>query len=291
MNAPHPVTANFLQSLLRPNRMTSIVDVGANPIDGDPPYKMMLAQRLCRITGFEPQPHALEALAARKGDLETYLPYVVGDGSEGTLNVTLYPGMTSLFEPNLPVMNCFYGFPTWATVTKTLPVTTRKLDDIAELEPFDMLKIDVQGAELSVFRGGREKLKHAVAVQSEVSFVALYKNQPTIGDIDLEMRAQGFIPHAMPAINKRRVMPAFDPSNPNGGVNQLVEADIVYVRDFTDENSMDEEQLKHLALIAFHCYGSFDLSMHCLQKLIVRKAVDADAIDRFIGALKATATP
>jgi hypothetical protein len=32
----------FLLDLLKPHRVTEIVDIGANPIDGDPPYKPML---------------------------------------------------------------------------------------------------------------------------------------------------------------------------------------------------------------------------------------------------------
>jgi hypothetical protein len=34
-----------------------------------------------------------------------------------------------------------------------------------------------------------------VAIQAEISFVVLYKNQPSLGDVDLELRSQGFVPH------------------------------------------------------------------------------------------------
>ena len=44
-----------LSELLAPARLTEVVDVGANPIDGDPPYLGMLRAGLCRVTGFEPQ--------------------------------------------------------------------------------------------------------------------------------------------------------------------------------------------------------------------------------------------
>jgi hypothetical protein len=50
-----------LSELLRTHRPTAIVDIGANPIDGDPPYKPMLQKGLCRVTGFEPQPDARQA--------------------------------------------------------------------------------------------------------------------------------------------------------------------------------------------------------------------------------------
>ena len=45
---------------------------------------------------------------------------------------------------------------------------------------------------------------------------------------------------------------------------------------------MDDEQLKHLALIAHHCYGSFDLAIHCLYRLVQRGAVAPNAVDMFM---------
>lgn len=59
-----------LAGLLRAERLTAVVDIGANPIDGEPPYKKMLAKRLCTLVGFEPQADALAKLNASKGDLE-----------------------------------------------------------------------------------------------------------------------------------------------------------------------------------------------------------------------------
>jgi hypothetical protein len=51
----------------------------------------MLSRRLCTVTGFEPQPDGLASLNARKSELETYLPYVIGDGSPGTLHIAVIP--------------------------------------------------------------------------------------------------------------------------------------------------------------------------------------------------------
>jgi hypothetical protein len=65
MSAPAVLPADTLLALLRPQRLTAVVDVGANPIDGDAPYKPMLSRRLCTVTGFEPQPDGLASLNAR----------------------------------------------------------------------------------------------------------------------------------------------------------------------------------------------------------------------------------
>ena len=31
-----------------------------------------------------------------------------------------------------------------------------------------------------------------MAIQAEISFVVLYKNQPSLGDVDLELRSEGW---------------------------------------------------------------------------------------------------
>lgn len=285
MNAPKlPPPDQTLLALLRPQRLTAVVDVGANPIDGETPYHPLLSRRICTVTGFEPQPNGLAFLNQRKSDLETYLPYVIGDGSAQTLHVTAMPGMTSLFEPNFAVLDWFHGFSAWSEVKQKVPVQTRRLDDVAEITAIDMLKIDVQGAELMVFKGAEEKLKRAVAIHTEVCFLHLYKNQPLFGEIDLELRRLGLIPHHIHHINRRTILPAYSEASPNSSLNQVLFADVIYIRDFTKAELMDDEQFKHLALVAHHCYKSHDLVIHCLSRLVERNAIASNAVDLFIAS-------
>lgn len=279
--------SDSLVELLHPERLTAVVDIGANPLgsDGEPPYKRMLAQRLCTVVGFEPQPDALVALNGRGSDLETYLPYAVGDGSKATLKVCRARGMSSLLTPEPRLLNCFPGFIDYGTVIQEIPVETRALDSISEIPALDLLKIDIQGEELSVFRNASSRLAGAVAIQTEVSFVPLYKNQPVFGDIDLALRALGFIPHMFVNINKRMILPLRYNDQPFGAMNQLLEADIVYVRDFTQSGSMNPEQLKHLALIAHFCYNSYDLAAKCIHDLASRCSIAPGAVGQYLEIL------
>ncbi len=276
--------ADPLFELLKPDRVTAVVDIGANPIDGDPPYAQFLRKRLCRVVGFEPQADALAKLTSRKSDLETYLPYVIGNGEKARLKICRVRGMTSVLTPDQHMLNQFPNFSKWGQIEKEILVETRRLDDISEIESLDFLKIDIQGGELSVFQHGQSRLKEAVAIQTEVSFLPLYKDQPIFGEIDLELRKQGFVPHAFAAIKKWMIAPLKDTNNPYASINQLLEADVVYVRDFTRPNDMGTEQLKHLALVAHHCYGSFDLTMNCIQHLVKREAISPDAADKYMFA-------
>jgi FkbM family methyltransferase len=220
-----------------------------------------------------------------KSDLETYLPYAVGDGGSGILKICHAPGMTSLLTPEPRVLDCFPGFTQFGQVMSELPIETRTLDSISEIAHLDFLKIDVQGGELSVFRNGSERLSNAIAIQSEISFVTLYKDEPVFGEIDLALRALGFIPHMFDKINKRMILPLHFGDNLFASMNQLLEADIVYVRDFTQPDKMSVEQLKHLALVAHHCYGSFDLAARCVHFLAARGAVAADGMGRYLAIL------
>ncbi|MCX5609965.1 MULTISPECIES: FkbM family methyltransferase [unclassified Streptomyces] len=277
--------ASPLLDLVRPARPTHVVDVGANPIDGDPPYRDMLAAGLCRVTGFEPQPDALDELKRRKGPHETYLPDALGDGGTHTLHVAATSGMTSLFRPDTNRLGLFNGFSEWGRVREEVQISTRRLDDVEEVDAFDLLKIDIQGAELMVFEGGRRKLAEAVAVHTEVSFVPLYENQPVFGDVDQELRGQGFIPHAFAAVKRWPIAPVVFGGDFRQARHQLLEADVVYVRDFGHPESMTDEQLKQLALVAHHVYDSTDLAYHCLSQLSVRGLAVPDAPNRFLAAL------
>jgi FkbM family methyltransferase len=277
--------AEFLIDILKPERLTAVVDVGANPIDGQPPYRPLLAARLCNVTGFEPQPKALAELNARKSAAETYLPYVIGDGMPGTLRVCSAPGMTSLLHPDPNMAMYFRGFESWGRVVEEQPVETRRLDDVTEIAHLDFLKIDVQGAELTVIRNGARQLERAVAIQAEISFMPLYEGQPSFGELELELRRQGFVPHCFAGIKNWMISPMYIESSPFAAINQLLEADIVYVRDFSKPDLMQVEQLKHLAIIAHYCYASFDLTMNCLHRLAARDAVPRDATTRYFAQL------
>ena len=65
-------------------------------------------------------------------------------------------------------------------------VTVARLDDILpadSIEPDVMIKIDVQGAEDRVIRGGRAVFSRASIVLIEMSFVPFYEGQPLFEEV------------------------------------------------------------------------------------------------------------
>ena len=239
-------------------RLTRIVDVGANPFN-DPPYLALLRAGHCAVTGFEPQEDALAKLNEAKGPHETYLPNAVGDGSEQTLRLYRSAGFTSIYPPDEPAM-AFLGKPGWARVEREVPLTTVALDDCAGVAPFDLLKIDIQGGELGVFRGAKRLLSTALAVISEVRYYPLYEGEPMLGAVDQELRDQGFLLHKF-MFNEARALasPEMQGLRFRRMKDQLVDGDAVYLRDLRDMSAVSDEDLAHLCVLAAAVFESHSL--------------------------------
>ena len=226
---------------------------------------------LADIVGFEPNPDALDRLNAMKGSNELYLPHAVADGERHILRFCQAPGMTSLLEPNSAVLNLFHGFPDWGRVVSREAVETVKLDDIEATRGVDLIKIDIQGAELMAFRSGEKRLRHALVVQTEVEFLPLYVDQPLFGDVDRFMRECGFMFHRFHPVVSRVVRPLLIDNNIFAGMSQLVWADALFIRDITRLELLSDDDLIGMATIMHDCYGSIDISLHLLTEYDLRR--------------------
>lgn len=241
-----------------------VVDIGANPIDGPPPYAPLLRSGRAEVVGFEPNREAHARLLAVKGPNETYLPLAVGDGRRHTLYHCQAPGMTSLLAPNPAVLGLFHGFPDWGRVVRTEEIETVRLDDVPQAAGLDLLKIDIQGAELMAFENAPQRLAGALAVHTEVEFLEMYRGQPLYGDVERFLRARGFMLHRFEPLVSRVMRPLLLRGDIRAGYRQLLWADAVFVRDLARMEAMDDAQLLRLAVILHDCYGAHDLALHVL---------------------------
>ncbi|HEX5958699.1 MAG TPA: FkbM family methyltransferase [Hyphomicrobiaceae bacterium] len=263
-------------------RSIHVADVGAGFFGETPPYQPLIDQGLASLSAFEPDEREIETLRAHLGGTATVYPYALGDGREHTLYICPKGlGMSSLLEPDPCTLGFFNLFPEWGRVERTARIATRRLDDLTEMPQIDFLKMDVQGSELSILSNGRRKLAQCVAVQTEISFITLYKNQPTFGDIDRELRSQGLIPHRFMDVKNWSISPTIRAGEPRFPFHQLLEGDIVYIRDIIHPEPMSNEQIAKLALIGHLVYGSPDLAARCIIELQRRKAVEPNTTIRY----------
>ena len=243
-----------------------VVDIGANPIDSEPPYAAMLRAGDAEVVGFEPNRAALALLDQRKGPLERYFPHAVGDGARHVLHICQAPGMTSLLEPDPAVLALFHGFPDWGRVLVTEPVDTVRLDDVTETAGADLLKLDIQGAELMVLRHAEARLREAVVIQAEVEFLPLYKGQPLFAEVETFLRQRGFMLHRFFPTVTRAVQPMMVNNDPYAGLGQLVWADAIFIRDLTRLDALSDRQMLAMAAILHDAYGAFDIAFRLLAE-------------------------
>jgi FkbM family methyltransferase len=273
----------LLLAALPLDRRVRIVDVGANPIN-EPPYRDLLRAGGCDLVGFEPNPEAFAALEASKSQFETYFPSAVGDGTETELKLYRSSGMTSVFEPDMAAMRVL-GRPRWGQVKARVPLETVSLDEVA-LGEVDLLKIDIQGGELDVFRSAGRTLAGAVAVITELRFFPLYLDEPMLGAVDGELRRQGFLLHKL-LHTATRPFPNSQAARlrPRRVSDQLVDGDAVYIRDLRGLDDWPDAMIARLALLSGAVFASHSLCLMSLDALAGRGAVSADLASRYVEML------
>lgn len=281
-----------LHALLAPARRSVICDVGASAIE-DVPYREMLAAGFCDVWGFEPSEVEFDRLQQDAGPNEHYLPYALGDGGAATLHLTRHPGFTSTLVPN-PDTAAFLG--RWKQdlkVLSKLPITTRRLDDVTELPPFDMLSIDVQGSELAIFQHGQARLAQAIVVMTEVAAVPIYRDQPLLDDQMRALRALGFGLHKFLQFRAVPIQSALTGKLHRGSFGeQLTDGDAIFVRGLAGLEDHDSETLKHLALLADSVLGSGTLALKAVAILLDRGVVAREgALDYAAAVLQGAEAP
>lgn len=174
---------------------TCILDIGAN--EGQ---FARLARRIwptALIHSFEPLPDVYSALAERFRDDPRLTPHNIGLSDMPAIQSMHH----SAFSPSssLLVMADLHCRE-WPQSVKhtTVDVRLERLDDWAHANQLDargvlLIKIDVQGFELSVINGGVQTLRTATFIVLEVSFHELYQGQPLFGQIHDRLRELGFI--------------------------------------------------------------------------------------------------
>jgi FkbM family methyltransferase len=165
-------------------RVPAIIDIGAN----DGAFAGYLSRTFAcqRIVAFEPLPDRREQLLAR--GYEVHSVALSNRNGEAMLNISSADAASSL----LPLTElCKAEFPQVATIDQ-LPVTVRRLDDL--LGPIEgaLVKIDAQGAELDILRGGQALIAAARLVLIEMTFKPLYAGQALFNDVHRELDRLGF---------------------------------------------------------------------------------------------------
>ena len=272
--------------ILEIEKKIEIMDIGAAAITETPVYKRLIDLGLGNLNAFEGDKRQSQKLKDEYGTNIKLFEKFIFDGNEQDLYLcTAESGMTSVLKPDQNALNFFNGFG-GVTVKKVEKIKTTKLNDISELPLIDFAKMDIQGAELTVLKNGTEKLKDCLALQLEVSYIALYEKQPSFGEIDLWMRSQGFVPHCFLDVKRWSIYPTIFNNNFRTPGNQLLESDVVYIKDPLKLHLLSDDQLKKISIISHYCFQSVDLSGFIFLELEKRNIVPKDSYKQYITNVK-----
>lgn len=173
----------------------TVLDIGAN--EGQFARQMRSELPACTIYSFEPLPDVFRVLASNFADDSMVVPVQLALGDRDGVEAM----HRSEFSPSsslLPMSQLHKSeWPHTALHTRveiqltTLDSWALKLD--RDVSDGLLIKMDVQGYELAVIKGGTETLQLACLLIVEVSYHALYEGQPLFAEIHENLRALGFI--------------------------------------------------------------------------------------------------
>jgi FkbM family methyltransferase len=212
------VEQDYLRRFLSDMKIDCVFDVGAN--DGQYAEMIRSLDYKGPIISFEPIPESAErlrAMAAR--DSAWFVEEIALDDVErdASFNVMATSQFSSLRAPNHSEVEWLKAD---NSVSSTVELRTARLDTYFEIyreklgfrRPF--LKMDTQGNDLNVARGGARSLEAFVGLQSELAVMRLYDGQPTYREAIDFYQSRNF------------QLSAFVPNNA-GHFPQLVETDCI----------------------------------------------------------------
>lgn len=218
--------------------------------------------------GFEPDPDEFKRLSATGNRGRRFLPYALGGAHQRLrFHVCESPGCSSLYPPNEEFAGRFSDtIRSMMSLKGVAEFEVVPLDEVAAREHLrpDCLKVDVQGAELDVLRGGASVLQNLKLIELEVEFNYQYKGQALFSEIDLYLRQHGF---ALLGLRRSywRHRESVDRGKSAGG-GHLVHGDVLYY------NAAGLEAAKPLSardlaawLLLLGAYRQSDFVLHVLE--------------------------
>ncbi len=169
-----------------------IVDIGAS--GGIHPRWERLGTPI-QTYAFEPDPREFERLKNQLPAGSMVFNSALSDqAGERDFHLCRKQEVSSTFEPNHALLEQFPEVERF-DVLKKITLKTDTLDHVlsgSSVHDVDFIKIDTQGHELAILKGGSHTLESTVGLEIEVEFAPMYVGQPLFAEIHSWVTAKGF---------------------------------------------------------------------------------------------------
>tara|TARA_A100001015_G_C14978871_1_gene708534 strand:- start:908 stop:1768 length:861 start_codon:yes stop_codon:yes gene_type:complete len=263
------ILENFFKLIINfeKNLKFEIIEIGAHPYNNkeEPFYKLLDFFPESKINAFEIDKNECEKFNKNSKKNINYFPLALGEKDEKRkFYETNHPMCSSLYEPNEKLMALYNNLEV-ANLKNLLEIETTNLDKflrIQNIEFVDFIKIDIQGAELDVFKGAEKCLKKTLFIVSEVEFISIYKYQPLFGEICSFLDKRDLMFHKFLGLAGRALRPVVLANNKNFA-SQHMWSDAVFIKNILQISKLTGPELLKLSVLSF-LYGSPDLTVFCL---------------------------
>ncbi len=244
----------------------TIIEIGALQLsEKEPFYELLEHFPNSKIIGFEIEEKVCDEMNLKAPKGVEYYPHALGEKNEKRkLYNTQHPMCTSLYKPNDKFQSLYNNlhFGLFKDETEIDTITLDTFVDKYNIDDVDFIKIDVQGAELDIFKGGKNALKNVIKIICEVEFVPLYENQPLFGDMCDFLKQYDFMFNKFKGFGGRTLKPIIAKEGPNA-ISQCMWSDAVFIHHVEKIQNLNDQKLLKLSLLSA-IYNSIDLAYFCL---------------------------
>ncbi len=236
-----------------------VADVGSA---GGSPEELNEIFNKCKFTCFEPDRRAITPQSKNI----SVMPYgLFSSNTKKDLFLTNWPEASSIFEPNKKFLNKFLSSYDHEVIRKKT-INLKTLDELFISKKFDYLKVDAEGADLDILKGGDMALKECLGVKIEVQFKERNIGSPFFGQVDSYLSKDFYLSSLEPFL-WLKTKNYFINSNP-----EIVCGDAFYLRSFSsflkifnNKHSADKKNylIKYVTLSVL--FGAHDSIIYFLK--------------------------